>query len=133
VNTDIIRICNEAGAVVVPGALTPTEILAAWEAGADMVRIYPCAAMGGPDYVRFLRAPLPDIRLMPAGGVSLQTASAFISAGATVLEIDRDLVDLDALRAGRKQDIVTNVNLYLDVVVEALSLVSGRTAEPAAS
>ena len=114
--------CNEAGVAVVAGALTPTEILTAWRAGADLVRIYPCAAMGGAAYVRFLRAPLPQVPLVPAGGVSLQTAADYIAAGAQALEVDVDLVDLDALHGGRTQDIVTNVHLYLEVVNQARAL-----------
>jgi 2-dehydro-3-deoxyphosphogluconate aldolase/(4S)-4-hydroxy-2-oxoglutarate aldolase len=121
-NVATISCCNEAGIVMVAGGLTPTEVVTAWNAGADMVRIYPCGAMGGPEYIRFLRAPLPQIRLMPAGGVTIQTAADFIAAGASVLEVDLDLVDLGALRLGRTDEIITNVNLFLDVVVEALSL-----------
>jgi 2-dehydro-3-deoxyphosphogluconate aldolase / (4S)-4-hydroxy-2-oxoglutarate aldolase len=118
----LISRCNEAGAAVVAGAFTPTEILSAWRAGADMVRVYPCGALGGPTYVKFLHTPLPQIPLMPAGGVSLQTAADFIAAGASALEVDLDLVDLDALRGGRTEDITTNAKLYLDVVAQARSI-----------
>lgn len=121
--------CNEASVAVVAGALTPTEIVAASTAGADMVRIYPCGALGGPAYVKFLRAPLPHLRLMAAGGVDLRTAAEYLSCGAAALEIDVDLVDLDALRGGREQEIATNARLYIDVVVEALSMLSGPGRE----
>lgn len=121
--------CNEAGVVVIAGGLTPTEVLGAWRAGADLVRLYPCA-LGGPAYVKFLRTPLPHVPLVPAGGVSLQTAADFIAAGAAALEVDLDLVDLDALRGGRTQDIVTNARLYVDVVTQARSLVSGSALPP---
>jgi 2-dehydro-3-deoxyphosphogluconate aldolase / (4S)-4-hydroxy-2-oxoglutarate aldolase len=117
--------CNEAGVVAVPGALTLTEILAARNAGADMVRIYPCVTMGGPAYLRFVRAPLPDIPLLPAGGVSLEAAADYIASGAAALEVDIDLVDLDALRGGRPHEIVTNAHLYLDVAIQARALMSG--------
>lgn len=117
--------CKEAGVIVAAGALTPTEVVTVWNAGADLVRIYPCAALGGPSYVKFLKTPLPDVRLLPAGGVSLQTAAAYIAAGATALEVESDLVDLDALHAGRTQEIATNARLYLDVMGQALSQ-SGR-------
>ena len=119
--------CNEAGLVVVAGALTPTEVVTAWNAGADMVRIYPCGAMGEPAYVRFLRAPLPQIRLMPAGGVCMQNAADFIAAGSVALEVDSDLVDLDALHGGRAADITTNVHLYMDVVQQARAIAAGDT------
>jgi 2-dehydro-3-deoxyphosphogluconate aldolase/(4S)-4-hydroxy-2-oxoglutarate aldolase len=118
-NLGTISRCNEAGIAVVAGALTPTEIYNARQAGADMVRIFPCAAMGGASYIRFIRAPMPDIPLLPAGGVSLQTASDYISAGAAALEVDADLVDLDALHGGRRHDIVTNAHLYLEVAKQA--------------
>jgi 2-dehydro-3-deoxyphosphogluconate aldolase/(4S)-4-hydroxy-2-oxoglutarate aldolase len=116
--------CNEAGVVVIAGGLTPTEVLGAWRGGADLVRVYPCA-LGGPAYLRLLRTPLPQVPLVPAGGVSLQTAADFIDAGAAALEVDLDLVDLDALRGGRQQDILTNARLYLDVVTQARSLAAG--------
>jgi 2-dehydro-3-deoxyphosphogluconate aldolase/(4S)-4-hydroxy-2-oxoglutarate aldolase len=117
-----IQLCQEAGIAVIAGALTPTEIHAAHAAGADMIRIFPCAALGGANYLRFIRAPLPAIPLLPAGGVSLQTAADYISAGATALEVDVDLVDLDALHGGRKADIITNAHLYLDVAEQARAL-----------
>ena len=88
---------------MVAGAFTPTEVWSAYRAGADMVRVYPCGALGGPAYLRCLRTPFPEVPLIPAGGVTLQTASEFISAGAAALEVESDLVDLDALRGGRSQ------------------------------
>ena len=123
VEVGTISRCNEAAVAVVAGALTPTEVVTAWNAGADMVRVYPCGAMGGPAYLRFLRAPLPHIRFMAAGGVSLQTAADFIAAGAVALEVDADLVDLDALHGGRTQDIAMNARLYLDVLAQARAFV----------
>jgi 2-dehydro-3-deoxyphosphogluconate aldolase / (4S)-4-hydroxy-2-oxoglutarate aldolase len=114
--------CNEAGVAVVAGAFTPTEVWSAFSAGADMVRVYPCGALGGPAYLRCLRTPLPEVPLIPAGGVTLQTASEFISAGAAALEVESDLVDLDALRGGRANEIATNARLYLDVMMQARSL-----------
>jgi 2-dehydro-3-deoxyphosphogluconate aldolase/(4S)-4-hydroxy-2-oxoglutarate aldolase len=116
--------CNEAGIPIVAGALTPTEVVGAWTAGADMVRIYPCGALGGVTYLKFLRAPLPQVRFLCAGGVSLQTASDFIAAGAVALEVDMDLVDLDALHGGRTQDIATNARLFMDVLASARALVA---------
>ena len=118
-----IDCCNEAGVPVVAGAFTPTEIVSAWRAGADMVRVYPSGALGGPAYVRCLRTPLPEVPLIPAGGVSLQTAADFIAAGASAIEVESDLVDLDALRGGRINEITTNAHLYLDVIAQARTLV----------
>jgi 2-dehydro-3-deoxyphosphogluconate aldolase/(4S)-4-hydroxy-2-oxoglutarate aldolase len=127
----IISRCNEAGVPVIAGALTPTEILTAWHAGADMVKVFPCGALGGASYIKALRAPLPHIKLIPAGGVSMQTAASYISAGATAVEVgDEDLVDLDALRGGRHQDIATDVRLFLDVVAQARALASADPTIP---
>jgi 2-dehydro-3-deoxyphosphogluconate aldolase/(4S)-4-hydroxy-2-oxoglutarate aldolase len=122
--------CKEAGVPVVAGGFTPTEIVSAWRAGADMVRVYPCGALGGPTYLKHLRAPLPEVPLIPAGGVSLQTAADFISVGASAIEVESDLVDLDALRGGRINEIAINAHLYLDVVAQARSLAGGRALSP---
>ncbi|MBV9946821.1 MAG: bifunctional 4-hydroxy-2-oxoglutarate aldolase/2-dehydro-3-deoxy-phosphogluconate aldolase [Myxococcales bacterium] len=92
--------CREADVVVVPGALTPTEIVRAVRAGADLVKVFPCGAMGGADYIRSLKAPLPDLRLVPTGGVSEKTIPDFIRAGATAVGIGSDLVDMAKLRDG---------------------------------
>ncbi|CAA9377565.1 MAG: 4-hydroxy-2-oxoglutarate aldolase @ 2-dehydro-3-deoxyphosphogluconate aldolase [uncultured Pyrinomonadaceae bacterium] len=89
-----------------PGALTPTEILAAWEAGADFVKVFPAGAMGGASYLKSLKAPLPQIELIPTGGVSLETAADFIRSGASAVGVGSDLVDLRALRDGRQEAIV---------------------------
>lgn len=131
VDLSTISCCNEAGIVVVAGALTPTEVSTAWSVGADMVRIYPCGALGGPEYIQFLRAPFPQVRFLPAGGISLQTAAQFMNAGAAAVEVDKDLVDLDALHAGRTQDIAVNARLYIDVMVEALSMSAPSASPPA--
>jgi 2-dehydro-3-deoxyphosphogluconate aldolase/(4S)-4-hydroxy-2-oxoglutarate aldolase len=124
----IISRCNEAGVPVIAGAMTPTEILTAWRAGADMVKVFPCSALGGPAYVKAVRAPLPQIKIIPAGGVSLQAAPHYIAAGATAVEVgDEDLVDVGALRAGRLADIQTEVRLFVEVIAQAreLSTVDG--------
>ncbi|HEY2154812.1 MAG TPA: bifunctional 4-hydroxy-2-oxoglutarate aldolase/2-dehydro-3-deoxy-phosphogluconate aldolase, partial [Isosphaeraceae bacterium] len=99
VNRDVIRLCRRYDKVVMPGAFTPTEVLAAWEAGADVVKIFP-AEVGGPDYLKALRGPLPQVRLMPTGGVDLTTADAFLQAGACCLGVGGSLVDPKAVAAG---------------------------------
>ena len=80
-----------------PGALTPTEVIAAWRAGADMVKIFPCSALGGASYLRTLKAPLPQIKMLPTGGVDLTTAEAFIRAGASALGVGASVFDLKLL------------------------------------
>jgi 2-dehydro-3-deoxyphosphogluconate aldolase/(4S)-4-hydroxy-2-oxoglutarate aldolase len=92
VNLDVIRMCQRYDKLVMPGAFTPTEVLAAWEAGADIVKVFP-AEVVGPSYFKALRGPLPQIRLMPTGGVDLDTASEFLKAGACCLGIGSQLVE----------------------------------------
>src|SRR5438105_14348287 len=86
VNLEVIRICRRYDKVVMPGAFTPTEVLAAWEAGADVVKVFPAEVLG-PAFFRALRGPLPQVKLMPTGGVDLTTASEFLNAGAVCLGV----------------------------------------------
>src|SRR5258708_2136214 len=97
-NLDVIRLCRRYDKLVMPGAFTPTEILAAWEAGADIVKVFP-AEVVGPAFFKALRGPLPQIRLMPTGGVDLTTAAAFLQAGACCLGIGSQLVEPAAVAA----------------------------------
>ncbi len=99
VNLDVIRLCRRYDKVVMPGAFTPTEVVSAWEAGADVVKVFP-ADVGGPAYLKALRGPLPQVRLMPTGGVDLTTAESFLKAGACCLGVGSALVDPKAIAAG---------------------------------
>jgi 2-dehydro-3-deoxyphosphogluconate aldolase/(4S)-4-hydroxy-2-oxoglutarate aldolase len=99
VNVDVIRLCRRYDKVVMPGALTPTEVVSAWEAGADVVKIFP-SDLGGPGYLKALRGPLPQIKMMPTGGVDLSTAEAFLKAGACCLGVGGSLVEPKAVAAG---------------------------------
>jgi len=99
VNLDVIRLCRRYNKVVMPGAFTPTEVVSAWEAGADVVKIFP-ADVGGAAYLKALRGPLPQIRLMPTGGVDLTTAESFLKAGACCLGVGSALVDPKAIASG---------------------------------
>ncbi len=98
-NIDMIRLCRRYDKVVMPGAFTPTEIVTAWEAGADVVKVFP-ADVGGPAFLKALRGPLPQIRLMPTGGVDLSTAESFIKAGACCLGVGSSLVEPHAVASG---------------------------------
>jgi 2-dehydro-3-deoxyphosphogluconate aldolase / (4S)-4-hydroxy-2-oxoglutarate aldolase len=118
-NFDTILYCNETEIVVMPGALTPTEIVNAWDAGADFVKVFPADSMGGARYLRSLKAPLPEIRLIPTGGVSQATAADFIRAGAEAVGVGADLVDLKAVREGRADDITNAAKKYLEIVAVA--------------
>ena len=111
-----IEMCRELGVPVFPGALTPTEIVTAWEAGADAVKVFPCSAMGGASYLKSLKAPLPQIELIPTGGVSLSTAEEFLAAGAFALGIGGDLIDAKAIANGRLEIITENAAKYMQLV-----------------
>jgi 2-dehydro-3-deoxyphosphogluconate aldolase/(4S)-4-hydroxy-2-oxoglutarate aldolase len=114
-----IACCRRYGVPVAPGALTPTEVVAAWQAGADIVKVFPANAVGGASYIKALKAPLPQIELCPTGGVSLETAADFIKAGASVLGVGNDLVDLKALRAGQAQAITDKAKRFVEIVKNA--------------
>ena len=118
-NFDTIVYCNEAETVVMPGALTPTEIQNAWDAGADIVKVFPIDAMGGAKYLKSLKAPLPHLRLIPTGGISQSNAADFIKAGAEAIGVGADLCDLAAIREGRAGDITEAAKKYLEIVAGA--------------
>lgn len=101
-----------------PGALTPTEAITAWNAGADYVKIFPCSAVGGASYLKALLAPFPHLKLIPTGGVTLQTAASFIQAGARALGVGSDLVNLAAVDSGRAETIAETARAYLKVLAE---------------
>lgn len=119
IDMETIAWCKRAGVAVLPGALTPTEILAAWKAGADMVKVFPASAVGGAGYLRAVKAPLPQIELVPTGGVSLETVASFIRAGAAAVGVGGDLVDVAALREGRAAVLGQRARRYLELVAEA--------------
>lgn len=102
-----------------PGALTPTEVVRAWNAGADAVKVFPAGAVGGANYLKALKAPLPQVELIPTGGVSLKTAGDFIKAGAMALGVGADLVDTKALRDGRDELITERARQFLEIVRQA--------------
>lgn len=114
-----ISCCKRYGIVVIPGALTPTEVVTAWQAGADMVKVFPCGAVGGASYIKALKAPLPQIDLVPTGGVSLKTAADFIKAGAAALGVGSDLVDTKALREGQDSVITERARQFVEIVHDA--------------
>ena len=104
-NVDVIKMAHRYGKVVIPGTFTPTEILAAWDAGADIVKIFP-AGVVGPQYLRDIKGPFPQIRLTPTGGVTLENAPEFIRAGASCISVATSLVDKKAL-AEKKFDVIS--------------------------
>ncbi len=113
-----VALCNKLEVAVFPGGLTPTEIVAAHQAGADAVKVFPADSMGGPKYLRSIKAPLPHIELIPTGGVSLATAREFLDAGAVALGVGADLVDTRAIAAGRPESVTEKARTYLAIVRE---------------
>lgn len=111
-----IELCRRYSVPIMPGALTPTEIVTAWQAGADVVKVFPCSALGGAKYLQALKGPLPQIQLIPTGGVSLSTAEEFLAAGAFALGVGGDLVDAKAARQGRTSVITENAQKYIGIV-----------------
>jgi 2-dehydro-3-deoxyphosphogluconate aldolase/(4S)-4-hydroxy-2-oxoglutarate aldolase len=116
---EVISRTNANKKISCPGALTPTEAITAWNAGADYVKIFPCSALGGASYLKSLLAPFPHLKLIPTGGVTLQTAASFIHAGARALGVGSDLVNLAAIDAGHPKIITETARAYLQVLAEA--------------
>ena len=117
VNLDVIRVCRRYDKLVMPGAFTPTEILTAWEAGADIVKVFP-ADVVGPAFFKALRGPLPQVKLMPTGGVDLTNAAEFLKAGAVCLGVGGQLVDPKLVAAGDFARITALAKQYVEIVQE---------------
>jgi 2-dehydro-3-deoxyphosphogluconate aldolase/(4S)-4-hydroxy-2-oxoglutarate aldolase len=118
VNFDVIRLCQRYDKLVMPGAFTPTEIMAAWEAGADIVKVFP-ADVVGPAFFKAIKGPLPQVRVMPTGGVDLTTAAAFLKAGACCLGVGGQLVEPAAVAARDFKRIRELAQQYVAIVKEA--------------
>jgi 2-dehydro-3-deoxyphosphogluconate aldolase / (4S)-4-hydroxy-2-oxoglutarate aldolase len=119
-NVEVIRLCRRYDRIVMPGAMTPTEVLAAWEAGADIVKIFPCDMLG-PSHLRVLRGPYPQIRMMPSGGVTLETAAAYLEAGAFALGVGGKLADPLAIRDRDLVQIEHSARQFVTAVADASS------------
>ncbi|MGZ8711217.1 MAG: bifunctional 4-hydroxy-2-oxoglutarate aldolase/2-dehydro-3-deoxy-phosphogluconate aldolase [Thermoanaerobaculia bacterium] len=114
-----IEACRRMVVPIFPGALTPTEILTAWKAGANAVKVFPANAVGGASYIKSVKAPLPQVELIPTGGVNLKTVAEFIAAGAFALGVGADLVDVAALRRGDSAAITQKAKEYVAAVAAA--------------
>ncbi len=115
VNLEVIQLCRRYSRLILPGALTPTEILTAWEAGADIVKVFP-SELTGPGYLKAIHGPLPQVRLMPTGGVNLKTAAEFLKAGACALGIGGSLVDPKAIADRDFAKITDLAKQYVEIV-----------------
>jgi len=113
---DVIAKTRGLGKVSIPGALTPTEVITAWRAGADYVKVFPCSAMGGASYLKSLLAPFPELKLIPTGGVTLQTAPDFLKAGARALGVGADLVNAAAIAEGRPEVVTNAARAYIEAI-----------------
>ncbi len=121
-NLDVIATARRYSVAVIPGALTPTEIVTAWDAGADIVKIFP-ASIGGPELIKALRGPLPQIKMIPTGGVDLQTAAAFIQAGSAGIAVGGNLVNKESIQRGQFDKITNLARQYVEIVSQARGMI----------
>ncbi len=116
---DTVKLAIRSGTLMMAGALTPTEIIAAWKAGSDFVKVFPCGTVGGAKYIKALKGPLPNVPMIPTGGVNLETAAEFIYAGAAALGVGGELVSAAALQSGNTTQIVETARKLVTIVGEA--------------
>ena len=116
---ETVQLAQRAGKPVMPGALTPTEVITAFKAGADFVKIFPCGNVGGPSYIKALKAALPQIPMIPTGGVNVATAADFLRAGAAAIGIGGELVSRAALESGDATAIAAAARRFVGIVTEA--------------
>lgn len=115
---DVVRAATERGVLVIPGAMTPSEVLGAWESGADLVKVYPCSALGGPSYIRALKRPFPNIAMIAAGGINQQNAAEYIHSGAEMIGIGASLVAPESVSHHESRRIQELARRYLSIVAE---------------
>ena len=124
---ETVKFANRRDKLMIAGALTPTEVITAWKAGSDFVKIFPCGTVGGAKYIKALKAPLPQIPMIPTGGVNLNTAADFLMAGAAALGIGGELVSASALESGNTAPIVAAAQDFVAIVRTARALLGSRT------
>jgi 2-dehydro-3-deoxyphosphogluconate aldolase/(4S)-4-hydroxy-2-oxoglutarate aldolase len=118
-NLKTIEMAKRYSKVIMPGALTPTEVVTAWEAGADFVKVFPCGAVGGPKYIKALKAPLPQVEMVPTGGVSLENTADFLKAGAAAVAVGAELIDAKTIGEGRYEVFEERARKFLAEVTKA--------------
>jgi len=114
-----IEMVKRYSKLIFPGALTPTEVLTAWEAGADAVKVFPCGAVGGAKYIKALRGPFPQIEMIPTGGVNLETAGDFLKAGACAVAVGAELIDPKTIAEGKYEVFEERARQYLAAIRKA--------------
>lgn len=124
---ETVLLTKRLGTLMMAGALTPTEVITAWKAGSDFVKIFPCGNVGGAKYIKALKGPLPQVPMIPTGGVNLETAADFIRAGAAALGIGGELVSPAALKSGDSLEITRAARRYLAAIAEAQKPASATT------
>lgn len=128
-NLETVSFAVKSGVLIMAGALTPTEVITAWQAGSELVKVFPCGQVGGAKYIKSLKAPLPQIPLIPTGGVNLSTAAEFIEAGAAALGVGGELIPADILKARRFEVITETARNLLDIVRSARERVVAACAK----
>src|SRR5438477_1132075 len=127
-NLRTIEMAKRYSKVICPGALTPTEVLTAWEAGADVVKVFPCGNVGGAKYIKALKGPFPHIEMIPTGGVNLETAGEFLKAGACAVAVGGELVGAKSIKEGRFDTIEDRARQYLAIVSKARAEIKAAAA-----
>ena len=131
-NLKVIEFARAQNVAVLPGVLTPTEVITAWEAGADFVKVFPCAQIGGDAYIRALKTPLPQIELVAAGGVNQQTAANFILAGATAIGVGTELIPTEAIQRRQAERIHELAKRFVGFVKSARQRMGIQAAQQSA-
>lgn len=127
-NVQTIEMAKRYSKVILPGALTPTEVLTAWQAGGDAIKIFPCSAVGGAKYIKALRAPFPHIEMVPTGGVNLETVADFLRAGSCAVGVGGELIDSATIREGRFEVFEERARRFLDVIARTRALMQSAAA-----
>ncbi len=117
-NHKTIEMARRYSRPIFPGGLTPTEILTAWEAGADGVKVFPCSALGGAKYIKALKAPFPQIDLIPTGGVNLETIAEFLAAGSTAVGVGSELIDAQSVASGKYEAVTERARKFCEIVAK---------------
>jgi 2-dehydro-3-deoxyphosphogluconate aldolase / (4S)-4-hydroxy-2-oxoglutarate aldolase len=131
-NRATVDLAVRESTLIMAGALTPTEIIEAWSAGSDLVKVFPCGQVGGAKYIKALKGPLPQVPLVPTGGVNLTTAAEFIEAGAAALGIGGELIQPEALRSNKPEQIVETARKFLEIVASVRAKLASAAAKTSA-
>jgi 2-dehydro-3-deoxyphosphogluconate aldolase/(4S)-4-hydroxy-2-oxoglutarate aldolase len=119
-NLEVVQLTKRRGALSLPGALTPNEVLAAWEGGADLVKIFPCGFLGGAQYIRALKAPFPEVQLVPTAGVTLENVAEFFAAGVTAVGVGEKIFNHEAIQKGDVGPIAAHARRFMDAIESAI-------------